>query len=111
MTNKTSTQRSPFAGAAPALASYTDRVLFGGVWKRPQLAPRDRSLVTLAALVSFDQTTELPFYLNRALDNDLTQVEAGEVLTQLAFYTGWPRVFSALPVFKQVFEERTASHP
>ena len=70
------------------------------------LAPRDRSMVTVSALVAAGQTAQITYHLNRAMDNGLTEQEAGEMLTQLAFYAGWPNVFSAMPVFKDVFAKR-----
>ena len=73
---------------------------------RPDLAPRDRSLVTVSALIASGQVAQIPYHLNRAMDNGLTQAQAAEALTHLAFYTGWPNVFSALPVAKDVFEKR-----
>jgi 4-carboxymuconolactone decarboxylase len=76
------------------------------LWLRPDLAPRDRSLVTVSALVASGQVAQIPYHLNRAMDNGLTQVQVGEVLTQLVFYVGWPNVFSALPVAKEVFAKR-----
>jgi alcohol dehydrogenase (NADP+) len=72
----------------------------------PDLAPRDRSLVTVSALVATGQVAQLPAHLNRAMDNGLTQAQAAEVITHLAFYVGWPNAFSALPVAKDVFEKR-----
>ena len=72
-------------------------------------APRDRSMVTVTALVASGQTAQITYHLNRAMDNGLTEKQAGEMLTQLAFYAGWPNVFSALPVFKEVFEKRNAA--
>ncbi len=72
-------------------------------WLRPDLAPRDRSLVTVSALIANGQTAQLTPHLNRAMDNGLTQTEASEAITQLAFYVGWPNVFSAMPVAKDVF--------
>src|SRR5438477_333634 len=91
---------------APALEKYTQERLLGDVWKRPGLSPRDRSIVTLAALIARQQTIEMPYYLNRAIDNGLTQAQASELITHLAFYVGWPNAFSALPVAKDVFEKR-----
>jgi 4-carboxymuconolactone decarboxylase len=76
------------------------------LWLRPGLAPRDRSLVTVSALIATGQVAQIPYHLNRAMDNGLTQGEAAEALTHLAFYVGWPNVFSALPVAKDVFEKR-----
>ena len=90
------------AALAPGLAHYTDALLFGEIWRRPGLAPRDRSLVTVAALIAMGQPEQLPFHLERALAAGLTPTEASEVLNHLAFFCGWPRAFSALPVVTQV---------
>ena len=95
-----------FGAVAPGVLQYTTEILFRELWLRPDLAPRDRSLVTVSALVASGQVAQMPYHLNRAMDNGLTQAEASEVFTQLAFYTGWPNVFSALPVAKEVFEKR-----
>src|SRR6266436_2585094 len=95
-----------FGAVAPGVLHYTTDVLFRELWLRPALAPRDRSLVTVSALVASGQVAHMAYHLNRAMDNGLTQAEASEVLTQLAFYAGWPNVFSALPVAKDVFEKR-----
>jgi 4-carboxymuconolactone decarboxylase len=95
-----------FGAVAPGVLHYTTEVLFRDLWLRPDLAPRDRSLVTVSALVASGQVAQMPYHLNRAMDNGLTRAEASEVFTQLAFYTGWPNVFSALPVAKEVFEKR-----
>ena len=80
--------------------------LFRDLWLRPDLAPRDRSLVTVSALITAGQVAQIPFHLNKAMDNGLTRAQAGEVLTQLAFYAGWPHVFSAVPVVKEVLASR-----
>lgn len=95
-----------FGSVAPGVVQNTTDLLFRNLWLRPGLAPRDRSLVTVTALVASGQVAQIPYHLNRAMDNGLMQAQASEVLTQLAFYAGWPKVFSALPVFKQVFEQR-----
>jgi 4-carboxymuconolactone decarboxylase len=95
-----------FGNVAPGVVQYTTDVLFRDLWLRPGLAPRDRSLVTVSALVASGQVAQMPFHLNRAMDNGLTQTQASEALTHLAFYVGWPNVFSALPVAKDVFEKR-----
>src|SRR5713101_1602869 len=95
-----------FAAVAPGVLHYTTDVLFRDLWLRPDLAPRDRSLATVSALVASGQVAQMPYHLNRAMDNGLTQAQASEVFTQLAFYAGWPNVFSALPVAKEVFEKR-----
>ena len=98
-------QKSPFADVAPALADITDNVLFGNVWKRPRLSPRDRSLITVASLISLYRTNELPFHLKRALENGVTREEIGEVVTHLAFYAGWPPASTAIGIARKVFEE------
>jgi 4-carboxymuconolactone decarboxylase len=96
-----------FGAAFPGIVENTTNVLFRDLWLRPDLAPRDRSLVTVSALIASGQVAQIPYHLNRAMDNGLTQAQASEVITQLAFYVGWPNVFSALPVAKEVFEKRS----
>jgi 4-carboxymuconolactone decarboxylase len=91
---------------APALAAYTNEVLFEDLWLRTDLAPRDRSLATLVSLIVNGQAEQLPFHLNRALDNGLTRVEVGEIITHLAFYTGWPRAISAVNAVNDAYEAR-----
>ena len=95
-----------FGAVAPGVVQYTTDALFRDLWLRPDLAPRDRSLVTVSALISAGQVAQVPYHLNRAMDNGLTRAQVSEVLTHLAFYAGWPNVFSALPVAKDVFEKR-----
>ena len=95
-----------FGKVAPGIVQNTTDVLFRDLWLRPDLAPRDRSLVTVSALIASGHVAQISYHLNRAMDNGLTQEQAGEVVTQLAFYAGWPNAFSALPVVKDVFEKR-----
>ncbi|MFB9136989.1 carboxymuconolactone decarboxylase family protein [Vibrio olivae] len=95
-----------FGDVSPGVVQYTTDKLFKDLWLRPNLAPKDRSLVTVSALVASGQAEQVPFHLNKAMDNGLTKEQASEILTQLAFYSGWPKAFSALPVFKEVFESR-----
>lgn len=95
-----------FGHIAPGLVQSTTDVLFRDLWLRPELAPRDRSLVTVSALIASGQFAQITYHLNRAMDNGLTQQQAGEVVTHLAYYAGWPNAFSALPVVKDVFEKR-----
>jgi 4-carboxymuconolactone decarboxylase len=95
-----------FGQVAPGVVQYTTDLLFRELWLRPALTPRDRSLVTVSALVASGQAAQITYHLNRAMDNGLTRAQASEVLTHLAFYAGWPNVFSALPVVKAVFEKR-----
>ncbi len=89
---------------APKLVSLTDDVLFGDIWARTELSPRDRSLVTVASLVTGGSTEQLPGHLERARQNGLTEEELKEVIIHLAFYAGWPKAMSAIRVAKDVFE-------
>jgi 4-carboxymuconolactone decarboxylase len=95
-----------FGTVAPGLVQDTTDVLFRDLWLRPGLAPRDRSLVTVSALIAAGQVAQLSGHLSRAMDNGLTQPEAAEAIRQLAYYAGWPNAFSALPVAKDVFDKR-----
>ena len=92
-----------FGDFAPGLVHFTDDVLFGDAWKRPQLSPRDRSLITVAALTAGGNAEQLTFHLRFAKDNGVTEEELIEAITHLAFYAGWPKAFSAMTVAKQVF--------
>jgi 4-carboxymuconolactone decarboxylase len=96
-----------FGDFAPALVGYTDDVLFGKVWERPELSPRDRSLITVASLLTSGSTDQLVFHLARARENGATETELIEVITHLAFYAGWPKAMSAMTVAKQVFRPTT----
>jgi 4-carboxymuconolactone decarboxylase len=88
---------------APALVHLTDDILFGEVWQRPQLSPRERSLITVAALTAGGNTEQLVFHLGLAKDNGATEMELVEAITHLAFYAGWPKAMSAMAVAKQLF--------
>lgn len=103
MSNKEN--RGPYADIAPALGEYTDKVLFGDVWKRPGLSPRDRSLITVAGLVALYRTNELPFHIGKALANGVTKDELIELITHLAFYAGWPTANTAVAIARKVFGE------
>jgi 4-carboxymuconolactone decarboxylase len=104
--NRAAGVESQFGATFPGVVQNTTDVLFRDLWLRPDLAPRDRSLVTVTALIANGQVAQIPYHLNRAMDNGLTQPEAAEAIAHLAFYVGWPNVFSALPVAKDVFEKR-----
>jgi 4-carboxymuconolactone decarboxylase len=91
---------------APKLADLTDTVLFGDVWARPELSPRDRSLVTVSALIALNRPDQLRSHLVRARDNGVTQVEAIETITHLAFYAGWPNAVTAIAVAREVFQKK-----
>ena len=95
-----------FGAVFPGVVQYTTDVLFRDLWLRPDLAPRDRSLVTVSALIASGQVAQLTGHLNIGMNNGLTQAETAEAITHLAFYVGWPNVFSAMPVAKDVFEKR-----
>ena len=99
-----------FGEFAPALVDFTDTVLFGRVWTRQELSPKDRSLVTVASLVTSGSTEQLVYHLDLAKTNGASEQELIEAITQLAFYAGWPRAMSAMAVAKQVFrsDERDA---
>ena len=92
-----------FGGFAPGLVGFTDDVLFGQVWTRPELSPRDRSLVTVAVLAGAGNTDALTYHLGLARENGVTEAELIEAITHLAFYAGWPRAMAAMTVAKQVF--------
>jgi 4-carboxymuconolactone decarboxylase len=91
---------------APGLAVLTDDVLFGDVWRRPELSPRDRSLVTISVLIATGRTAQLAGHLGRGLDNGIQSGEASGLLAHLAIYSGWPSAVSALDVYEQVYTAR-----
>jgi 4-carboxymuconolactone decarboxylase len=93
------------ADLAPKLAELTDEVVFGDIWERPGLFKRDRSLITVSALIALYRTEQLPIHLRLALDNGLSQDEIVEAITHLAFYAGWPNAFTAINLAKSVFAE------
>jgi 4-carboxymuconolactone decarboxylase len=90
---------------APKLVELTDEVLFGDIWERPGLSKRDRSLITVSALLALYRTDQLAFHLRRALDNGLTTDELIEAITHLAFYTGWPNAMTAITTLKTITEQ------
>ncbi|WP_197326214.1 carboxymuconolactone decarboxylase family protein [Ralstonia solanacearum] len=108
MSDQPTVARKAFGHIAPALAAYTDDILFGEVWQRPGLSPRDRSLITVASLIALYRTNELPFHLKKALDNGIGRDELIEVITHLAFYSGWPTANTALAIAQRVFDEASA---
>src|SRR5256885_1425597 len=97
---------SDIGTVAPALEKYTQERLLGDVWKRPGLSARDRSVVTFAALIARNLTIEMPYYLNLALDNGVKPREISEIITHLAFYSGWANAVSAVAAAKEVFAQR-----
>src|ERR1700712_302838 len=96
--------RRSIGGIAPKLAELTDDVLFEDVWNRPGLPARDRSLITVAALIAGGDAEQLRFHLGRAKENGVTETELVEAITHLAFYAGWPKAMTPANAAKQVFE-------
>ncbi len=99
---KRTTVHERIGDIAPKLADLTEDVLFGDVWERPALSKRDRSLATVSALVAMNRTEQLTFHIQRAIENGVTKEEIVEVITHLAFYSGWPTAMSAMMIAKQV---------
>jgi 4-carboxymuconolactone decarboxylase len=90
----------------PKLAELTDKVLYGDIWERPELSKRDRSLVTVAALIALNRPDQLRSHLVKARENGVTEQELIETITQMAFYAGWPNAVNAITVAKEVFEKK-----
>lgn len=104
--NPTANPASAIQTVAPYLVELSGKVLFGDIWERPGLSPRDRSLATCTVLISKFRTEELRFHLGRALDNGVTREEIGELITHLVFYCGWPVANSACQIAAEVFAAR-----
>lgn len=100
--------RQLMGDVAPKLAELTDQVLFGEIWERPGLGKRDRSLATVSALIAMNRPEQLRSHLVLGLQNGLTQLELSELITHLAFYTGWPNAVSATGVARDVFQRKPA---
>ncbi len=109
MANAKQPMRAPWGDIAPYLTEISNKVLFDDIWQRPGLSPRDRSLVTVASLISLYRHNELPFHLGKALENGVTREEIIEVVTHLAFYSGWPTASTTLSVVRGVFEDAATS--
>ncbi len=107
MTDNTtqSDMQKMFGDFAPKLVSLTDDILFGDVWERPELSPRDRSLVTIAGLLAGGNIEQLNWHIPYGLKNGLTKTEIKEAIIQLAFYAGWPKAVSAMNIAKRIFSE------
>jgi len=99
-----STAQQMIGDIAPKLAELTDEVLFDDVWERPGLSKRDRSLITVAALVALNRTEQLRFHLPRAVENGVTKNELVELITHLAFYSGWPTAMSSMLLAKELLK-------
>jgi 4-carboxymuconolactone decarboxylase len=94
-----------FGNFAPKLVELTDHVLFADVWERKELSKRDRSLITVAALVALNRPDQLRFHLGRAVENGVLEQELVEAITHLAFYAGWPSAMSAMTIAKEIFSK------
>jgi 4-carboxymuconolactone decarboxylase len=103
-----STSRNEVRTVAPRLVELTETLVYPEIWERPGLSKRDRSLITVAALMAMYRPDQLKGHTERALANGVTKEEIGELITHLAFYAGWPSAMSAAKVAKQVFEEAKA---
>jgi 4-carboxymuconolactone decarboxylase len=101
--------RDNIRATAPKLIELTEEVIYGDMWEREELSKRDRSLITLAALIAMGRERQLIGHLNRALDNGVTQDEIIETITHLAFYSGFPTAITAATITKEVFADRSES--
>jgi 4-carboxymuconolactone decarboxylase len=90
----------------PKLIEMTEDVVFGDIWERPGLSKRDRSLMVISALIALGKERQMVGHFNRALDNGLTVDEIKEIITHLAFYSGWPTAMTGATIFKEVLEKR-----
>jgi len=104
----TSSARNEVRAVVPRLIELSETLLYPDIWERPGLSKRDRSLITVAALMALYRPDQLKVHTERALANGVTREEIGEVITHLAFYAGWPSAMSAAKIAKQVFEEKSA---
>lgn len=94
--------RKAIGDLAPKLAELTDDLVFGDIWARPGLSPRERSLATVSALIALNRTEQLPFHLRLAIENGIDREQLVELITHLAFYGGWPVAFSAIRVLREL---------
>ena len=104
MSPEPSSIRRRFGDFAPKLVDLTDEVIYGDIWERPGLSKRDRSLVTISALIALNRPDQIRFHLQRARDNGVTLDELIEAITHLAFYAGWPCAVTAISIAKELFD-------
>ncbi|MGP8246487.1 MAG: carboxymuconolactone decarboxylase family protein [Bryobacteraceae bacterium] len=109
MSKEPSAAQTMIGDFAPKLVELTDNVLFGDVWERPGLSKRDRSLVTVSALIALNRPDQLRFHIEKALENGVTKDEVVEVITHLAFYSGWPNAMTAIVIAKEIASKRDFS--
>jgi len=105
MTDPSSAAQNLIGNFAPKLVELTDRVLFDDVWEREDLCKRDRSLITVAALIALNRPDQLRFHLGRAVENGVKPQELIEAITHLAFYSGWPSAMTAILIAKELFSK------
>ena len=105
MSKEPSAAEIMLGGFAPKLVELTDQVLFGDIWERKELSKRDRSLITVAALVALNRPDQLRFHLGRAIENGVKEQELIEAITHLAFYAGWPSAMTAITLAKELFSK------
>ena len=106
MAEKQTAGRDRLGELAPQFAELNDDVLFGQVWAREeQLSARDRSMITIAALFSAGLYPQLKSHLALGKAHGITKEEAVEIVTQLAFYCGWPKAWSTFPMIQEIYGE------
>jgi 4-carboxymuconolactone decarboxylase len=105
LSNPSNAAQQLIGGFAPKLVELTDRVLFDDVWQRKELSPRDRSVITVAALIALNRPDQLRFHLRKAVENGVKEEELIEVITHLAFYAGWPSAMTAILIAKDLFSK------
>ena len=105
MTKKSNAAENLIGDFAPKLVEITDRVLFDDIWERKELSPRDRSLITVAALIALNRPDQLRFHLGKAVENGVQEQELIEAITHLAFYSGWPNAMSAIMIAKELLSQ------
>lgn len=106
MAVKPNPSREAVRGVVPRMIELSETVIYGDIWERPGLNKRDRSLIVVAALIASYRPEQLKGHLGRALDNGVTKDEIAEIITHLAFYSGWPGSMTAARIAKEVYEER-----
>jgi 4-carboxymuconolactone decarboxylase len=99
------TARDVVRTVAPKLIEMTEKVVYGDVWERPGLSKRDRSLITVAALIAMYRGDQLKGHIQRALTNGVSKDEIGEIITHMALYSGWPTAMTAGQIARQVCDE------
>jgi 4-carboxymuconolactone decarboxylase len=109
ISSSTAAARAEARQVAPKLIDLSEQVLYDDVWERPQLSKRDRSLITVAALIAMSRPDQLKSHIDRALGNGVTREEIGEMITHLAFYAGWPAAMSASRITKQLYDDKKES--